>query len=182
VAGRIAGGIFRPGDEVIVLPTGIRSRIASIDTYDGPLAEAGPPQSVAIRLSDDLDVGRGAMIVGADDVPPRRQELEAMVCWLGNTPVHRGSRYALQHTTRTVRAMVVGIQERLDIDTLERDTSAGALGPNDVGRLRLRLSEPVFADAYRDNRSTGAAILIDESTNETVGALMIQDDGSAWPG
>ena len=180
-AGRVEGGIFRPGDEVVALPSGIATRIRSIDTYDGSLAEAFPPLSVAIRLDDDLDLGRGGMLVGPDDVPEPRRELDVLVRWLGQAPVAPGARYLLQHTTRTVRAVVSEIAHRLDINTLAVDSSAAALGPNDVGRVRLRLAEPIFPDPYRVNRATGAAILIDELTNATVGAVLVTAEGDDWP-
>ncbi len=180
-AGRVEGGIFRPGDEVVALPCGIRTRIRSIDTYDGALGEAFPPLSVAIRLDDELDLGRGGMLVGPDDVPEPRHELDALVCWLGQAPIASGARYLLQHTTRTVRAVVTEIVQRLDINTLVLDPSASALGLNEVGRVRLRLAEPIFPDAYRINRATGAAILIDETTNATVGAVLVTAEGDGWP-
>ncbi len=180
-AGRVEGGIFRPGDEVVALPSGIATRIRSIDTYDGSLAEAFPPLSVAIRLDDDLDLGRGGMLVGPDDVPEPRRELDALVCWLGEAPIAPGARYLLQHTTRTVRAVVAEVVQRLDITTLTPAPSASALGMNDVGRVRLRLAEPIFPDAYRINRATGAAILIDEMTNATAGAVLVTAEGDDWP-
>ncbi|HEV8699181.1 MAG TPA: GTP-binding protein [Candidatus Limnocylindrales bacterium] len=177
-AGRIEGGIFRPGDEILALPSGIATTIRSIDTYDGPLRAAFPPQSVAIRLASDVELGRGALLTGLDDGPPARRELDATACWLGDTPVRASARYWLMHTTRTVRAVVDEVIERLDIDTLDPDPGAGSLGPNDVGRVRLRLVEPIFADPYQVNRATGSAILVDEATNATVGALLFGDEGS----
>jgi bifunctional enzyme CysN/CysC len=180
-AGRIDGGILRPGDRVVALPSGIETAIASIDTYDGSLAEAYPPLSVAIRLTDDVDLGRGGMLVGRDDGPEPRRELDALVCWLGDRPLRPGGRYWLQHTTRSVRAIATELVHRIDVDTLERETDPAELGPNDIGRVRLRLSEPIFADTYRDNRATGSAILVDEATNGTVGAVLVTD-GETWPG
>jgi sulfate adenylyltransferase large subunit len=175
-AGRVDGGILRPGDRVVALPSGIETRIRSIDTYDGPIEEAYPPLSVAIRLDDDVDLGRGGMLVGLDDVPEPRSELVALVCWLGDAPLAIGGRYRLQHTSRTVRAIATDVVDRIDVDTLERDASAPTLGPNDIGRVRLRLAEPIHADSYRVNRSTGSAVLIDEATNTTVGAVLITAD------
>ena len=180
-AGRVEGGVFRPGDQVVVLPSGIRTRIAAIDTFDGPIAEAFPPRSVAIRLVDEVDLGRDGLLVGPDDVPSARCELDLLVCWLGDVPLAPGARYLLQHTTRTVRAFVADIVHRLDITTLAREPEPGCLGPNDIGRVRLRLAEPVFADPYRHNRSTGAAILIDPTTNGTVGAALVVADREDWP-
>ena len=176
-AGRIEGGQLRPGDAVVALPSGIATTIASIDTYDGSLAEASAPLSVAVRLTDDVDLGRGGLLAGADDVPPATRELEALVCWLGEVPFTAGRRYRLAHTSRMVRAVATEIVSRLDINTLESDTGAAALEANDVGRIRLALGEPIFADRYRSNRATGSAILVDETTNATVGAVLLQGQG-----
>jgi bifunctional enzyme CysN/CysC len=180
-AGRIEGGRLRPGDAVVALPSGIATRVASIDTYDGPLAEAVAPLSVAVRLADDVDLGRGGLLAGVDDAPSEIRELDALVCWLGDVPFTAGRRYRLAHTSRTVRAVATEVIARLDINTLDRDTNATSLVANDVGRIRLTLAEPIFADSYRSNRSTGSAILIDETTNATVGAVLIQGGGEDWP-
>jgi bifunctional enzyme CysN/CysC len=179
-AGRIEGGRLRPDDPVVALPSGIPTRVASIDTYDGPLPEASAPLSVAVRLADDVDLGRGCLLAGVDDAPPATRELDALVCWLGDAPFAAGRRYRLAHTSRTVRAAATDVAARLDINTLERDTHATELVANDLGRIRLTLSEPIFADPYRSNRATGSAILIDETTNATVGAVLIQGDGEDW--
>ena len=173
-AGRIEGGVLRAGDAVRVLPSGIETRIRSVETFDGPLDEAGPPLSVVVRLEDDIDLGRGAMLVGTDDGPTVVRHLDAIVCWLGDEPLRIGARYALQHTTRSVRAIVEAVHYRLDVSTLERDPRDSTLGPNDIGRVRLRLAEPIFVDPYQANRSTGSAILIYEATNATVGAVLVQ--------
>jgi bifunctional enzyme CysN/CysC len=175
-AGRVEGGIVRPGMPVVALPSGVETEIRSIETYDGRLTEAFPPLSVAVRLRDDLDLGRGGLIAGVADGPPARRELEGTVCWLGDAPLREGRRYWLHHTTRTVRAVAVSIAHRLDVATLETDEDATELGANDIGRVLLRLSEPVFADPYAANRATGSAILIDEATNETVGAVLVEDE------
>jgi sulfate adenylyltransferase subunit 1 (EFTu-like GTPase family) len=180
-AGRIVGGHVRPGDAVVALPSGIVTRVASIDTYDGPLDEAVAPLSVAVRLTDDVDLGRGGMIADADAPPSQIRELDALVCWLGDSPITVGRRYRLAHTSRSVRAVATEVVARLDINTLERDTAAPSLAANEIGRIRLTLAEPIFADRYRSNRATGSAILIDETTNATVGALLVQGDGEAWP-
>ncbi len=180
-AGRIEGGRLRPDDPVVALPSGIVTRVASIDTYDGSLAEASAPLSVAVRLTDDVDLGRGGLIAGVHDAPSATRELDALVCWLGDTPFTTGRRYRLVHTSRTVRAAAADVVARLDINTLERDTQATELVANDLGRIRLTLAEPIFADRYRSNRATGSAILIDETTNATVGAVLIQGDGEDWP-
>ena len=176
-AGRIEGGRLRPGDAVLALPSGITTSVASIDTYDGPIDEAFAPLSVAVRLTDDVDLGRGGLLAGIDDAPPATRDLDALVCWLGEAPFTAGRRYRLAHTTRTVRAVATDVVARLDINTLESDTEAAALEANDVGRIRLTLAEPIFADPYRSNRATGSAILIDETTNATVGAVLVQGEG-----
>ncbi len=179
-AGRLEAGLLRPGQSVIALPSGIVTEVASIDTYDGPLNQAFPPMSVAVRLRDEVDLGRGGMLAGVDDAPPAMHELDALVCWMGDTPIRPGGRYWLQHTTRTVRAIVSEVIERIDVSTLDRQPGA-LLGLNDIGRVRLRLAEPIFADPYRLVRSTGSAILIDEATNATVGAVLVTDAEDRWP-
>ncbi|MDQ6749599.1 MAG: GTP-binding protein [Actinomycetota bacterium] len=172
-AGQMAGGVLEPGAEVVVLPSQRRTRVAAIETVDGPLERAFPPMSVTLRLEDDVDVSRGDLICGAVDPPTSVRELEATVCWMADAPLVPGGRYALKHTTRSARAVVSAIQDRLDVETLARDRSAGELRLNDIGRVALRTSEPLVADTYTGNRTTGAFILIDETTNETVGAGMI---------
>ncbi len=172
-AGRVVGGILHPGDRVVALPSGIETTIASIDTYDGPLDEAYPPLSVAIRLEDDIDLGRGGMLVGVDDVPLARTDIEPLVCWLDDEPLVVGRRYRLDHTTRSVRAIAAEVVDRVDVETLELETAPPSLGPNEIGRVRLRLSEPIHADPYAVDRTTGSAILIDESTDATVAAVLI---------
>jgi bifunctional enzyme CysN/CysC len=180
-AGRIEGGVLHPGDAVGALPSGIETRIASIDTFDGQLAAAGPPLSVAVRLADDLDLGRGDMLVDASHGPEVVSDLDALVCWMADEPLRVGGRYALLHTTRTVRANVEAVNYRLDVSTLGRDHAPPGLDSNDVGRVRLRLAEPIFVDPYRSNRATGSAILIDETTNATAGAVLVQAPGEDWP-
>ena len=171
-AGTVAGGVLKPGDEVVVLPSGLTSRIASIDTADGPVTEAFAPMAVTVRLEDNLDVSRGDMICRPHNAPAVVQDLDAMVCWMSETPLRLGQKLALKHTTRTARAVVKDLQYRLDVNTLHRDESADALGLNEVGRIRLRATLPLFMDSYRRNRTTGGFILIDEATNRTVGAAM----------
>jgi bifunctional enzyme CysN/CysC len=171
-AGMVAGGVFKPGDEVLVLPSGLPTRIAGIDTEDGPVAEAFPPMSVTIRLEDDLDVSRGDMICRSHNAPAATQDLDAMVCWMSDAPLAPGQQLAIKHTTRSARALVKELQYRLDVNTLHRDEGADQLRLNDIGRLRLRTTTPLFLDAYRRNRATGGFILIDESTNRTVAAGM----------
>jgi len=171
-AGTVAGGVFRPGDDVVVLPSGFESRIAGIDTADGPASEAFPPMSVTIRLEDDLDVSRGDMICRPNNAPTPTQDIDAMLCWMSEQPLVAGQQLALKHTTRSARAVVREVQYRLDVNTLHRDEEADRLKLNDIGRVRLRTTTPLFMDAYRRNRTTGGFILIDESTNRTVAAGM----------
>jgi bifunctional enzyme CysN/CysC len=172
-AGRIAGGVFRSGDEVLVLPSGLTTRVASLDTFDGPLAEAYPPMSVTVRLDDDVDISRGDLICRPMNQPTVGQDLDALVAWMADRPVAPGDFLALKHTTRWVRAVVRDIHYRLDVNTLHRDESASSLGLNDVGRVSLRVTQPLYYDSYRRNRQTGSFILADESTNVTVGAGML---------
>jgi bifunctional enzyme CysN/CysC len=175
-AGQVASGILKPGDEVMVLPSGFTSRIAGIDTADGPVSEAHPPMSVTVRLTDELDVSRGDLICRPHNAPTPSQDIDALVCWMDeSTPLTPGRKYAVKHTTRNARAVVRELQYRLDINTLHRDESADSLSLNEIGRVRLRTTVPLLADEYRRNRSTGGFIVIDESTNRTVGAAMILD-------
>jgi sulfate adenylyltransferase subunit 1 (EFTu-like GTPase family) len=157
----------------VVLPSGRTTRIAAIDSFDGPLERAFPPMSVTLRLEDDLDVSRGDLICRADDPPAAGRQLEATVCWMADAPLRPHARLAIKHTTRTARAVVDQIEHRLDIETLERDESANELGLNDIGRIHLRTSAPLVADPYARNRTTGSFILVDEATNDTVAAGMV---------
>jgi bifunctional enzyme CysN/CysC len=172
-AGKVAGGVFKPGDEVVVLPSGFTSRIEAVETADGPVAEAFSPMSVTIRLTDEIDISRGDMICRPFNMPTVTQDIDAMVSWMAETPLRPGQKLALKHTTRPVRAMVKELQYRLDVNTLHRTQDASELGLNQIGRVRLRTTQPLFCDPYRRNRHTGGFILIDESTNRTVGAGMI---------
>jgi bifunctional enzyme CysN/CysC len=172
-AGQVAGGIFKPGDDVVVLPSGLPSKIAAIETMDGPVAEAFAPMSVTIRLEDEIDISRGDMICRPHNQPAVSQDVEAMVCWMADEPMRPGAKYAIKHTTRSARALVKELRYRLDINTLHRDESVTGLGLNEIGRLMLRVTAPLFTDPYRVNRTTGSFILIDEGTNATVGAGMI---------
>ncbi len=173
-AGQMAGGVLKAGDDVVVLPSGQRSRVAALDTYDGPVDEAFTGMSVTVRLADDMDVSRGDMIVGADNQPSTGQDVEAVVCWMADRPLRRGGRYAIKHTTRWARAMVGDLQYRLDVNTLEQDDTATELALNEIGGVRLRVTAPLMHDPYGRNRTTGSFILVDEATNGTVGAGMIQ--------
>ncbi|HEX3792465.1 MAG TPA: sulfate adenylyltransferase subunit CysN [Pseudonocardiaceae bacterium] len=174
-AGTIAGGVFKPGDEVVVLPSGLSSTVRAIVGPGGePVSEAFPPQSVTIQLADDLDVGRGDLICRPNNQPHAGNDVDAMVCWLTeNNALAPGTRYTIQHTTRSTTARVTGLDYRLDINTLHRDESADSLALNEIGRVRLHTQAPLLFDPYRRNRSTGSFILIDEATNNTVGAGMI---------
>ena len=158
-----------------MLPSGLPSRIAAIETRDGPVAEAFPPMSVTVRLEDEIDISRGDMICRPHNSPAVAQDLEATVCWMADQPLAPGNSYLLKHTTRTARAVVRGLQYRLDVNTLHRDEQATRLTLNEIGRVSLRVTQPVFCDEYRRNRSTGGFILIDEGSNRTVGAGMILD-------
>jgi len=173
-AGQVAGGILRHGDEVLVLPSGKRTRIARIDTYRGPLQEACAGMSVTLLLDDELDVSRGDIICHPGDAPQLARELEATVCWMTDAPLRAGARYAIKHATHAARVIVDEVVERVDVHTLAPDPGAAELGLNDIGRVRLRTSKPMAFDAYARNRATGSFILIDESTNDTVGAGMIR--------
>jgi bifunctional enzyme CysN/CysC len=158
----------------MVLPSGFTSRIAAIDTADGPVAEAYPPMSVTVRLADEIDISRGDLICRPHNAPTVTQDIEAMVCWMDETrPLTVGGKYAVKHTTRAARAVVRGLQYRLDVNSLHRDESATELTLNEIGRIRLRTTVPLLADEYRRNRTTGGFILVDETTNRTVAAAMI---------
>ena len=177
-AGQVAGGILKPGDEVMHLPSGLTTRIKQIDTARGPADEAFPPMSVTLLLEDDVDISRGDMICRPHNQPHVAQDVQAMVCWMADAPVlTERSRLIVKHTTRTVKAIVRDISYRLDINTLHRDESADQIGLNEIGRVGLRLTQPIFCDPYARNRMTGGLILIDEATSTTVGAGMIMDVG-----
>ena len=172
-AGRIAGGVFRKGDEVMLLPSGFTSKIKKIDTYDGELEEAHPPMSITMLLEDDVDVSRGDMIVRVNNKPDVTQDLEVMVCWFGDKPLQAKGKYSLLHTTTDTRCMVKEIRYKLDINTLHRNQEDLEVKMNDIARVVLRTTSPVFADSYRQNRISGSVILVDEGTNNTVGAGMV---------
>jgi bifunctional enzyme CysN/CysC len=176
-AGTVAGGVLRAGDEVMVLPSGLTSRIASIDMMEATVHEAYPPMSVTIRLDDDIDVSRGSMICRPDDQPRSGQDIDAMVCWMSERrPLCPGDRLVVKHTTQTVRCIVKDVAYRLDVNSLQEHAPAGGLTLNHMGRVALRTTVPLFYDTYRRNRTTGSFILIDEATNSTVGAGMILGD------
>lgn len=172
-SGRITGGIFKKGDEVMLLPSGFTTQIASIDHYDGELDEAYAPMSVAIRLSDDYDLSRGDMIVRTNNQPEVGQDIDMMVCWMGDSPLVAGGKYAVKHTTRDARCIVKEIRYKIDINTLHRIEDDKHIATNDIARISIRTTQPLFYDRYGRNRFTGSVILIDEATNATVGAGMI---------
>jgi sulfate adenylyltransferase large subunit len=172
-AGRVAGGVLKPGDEVLVLPSGMTSKIAGIDMFDQEIDEAFPPMSVTVRLEDDVDVSRGDMICRPQNAPKPSQDIDAMVCWMTNAPLKPRQKLAIKQTTRSGRALVKDIQYRLDVNTLHRDKETKELGINEIGRVQLRTTTPLLCDPYSKNRTTGSFILIDEATGVTVGAGMI---------
>jgi bifunctional enzyme CysN/CysC len=173
-AGQVASGVLKVGDDVVVLPSGYETTISHIDTYDGPVAEAAPPMSVTIRLADDLDVSRGDMIARPNNMPHNGQDLDVMVCWMtDDRRLQVRDKLAIKHTSNWGRVMVKDFHYRLDINSLHRDEEADGLDLNEIGRLRLRATRPILFDEYRRNRTTGSFILVDEGTNETVGAGMI---------
>ena len=172
-AGRIAGGILKKGDHVTLLPSGFSSTIKQIDSFDGELDEAHPPMSVTIRLEDELDLSRGGMIVRENNQPEVSQDLEVMVCWFHEKPLRPRGKYTLMHTTQEARCVIKEIRYKLDINTLHRNQEDKEINMNDICRVVLRSTKPLFFDSYRKNRITGSIILIDEATNETVGAGMI---------
>ena len=172
-AGQVAGGVWQAGDEVVVLPSGRRSRVEAVETADGQLEAAVPGLSVTIRLEDDVDVGRGDLLADPDAPPTVARELVARVCWMSEQPLEPRARLAVKHTTRSVRAIADELLSVVDMHTLDEQGPPDRLGLNDIGQVSLRLSEPLCVDTYADNRSTGAFVLVDETTNETVGAGMV---------
>jgi bifunctional enzyme CysN/CysC len=174
-AGQVAGGVVRPGDEVVVLPGGQRTTVAAIDTFAGPIQEAFPPMSVALQLADDVDVSRGSVIARPHNQPTVANAFESLLCWMSERPLDPQRRYLVKHTTRTVAVSTLDVRYRIDVETLHRDELAGTLALNDLGRVRLELTSPLIFDSYRRNRITGSLIVIDEATNETVAAGTILD-------
>lgn len=172
-AGRIEGGIFKPGDEVLALPSGFTTKIKTIETMDGQLDEAFPPQNVVMTLEDDIDISRGDMIVKPNNQPLIGQDIEMMICWLNERKIVPGGKYTIRHTTKDARCIVKEIRYKVDINTLHKIEDDLSLGLNEIGRIMVRTTKPFFYDSYKKNRGTGSVILIDEGTNETVGAGMI---------
>ena len=173
-AGTVAGGVLKPGDDVVVLPSGFESTIKSIDTYEGPVDEAFAPMAVTVRLNDEIDISRGDMICRPNNRPVVTQDIDAMICWMDETAsLSPRKKYAIKHTTRAGRVMVKDINYRLDINTLHRDEEATEITLNEIGRISFRSTLPLFVDEYRRNRETGSFVLIDEASNATVAAGMI---------
>ncbi|HEV3069875.1 MAG TPA: sulfate adenylyltransferase subunit CysN [Solirubrobacteraceae bacterium] len=172
-AGQLASGALHKGEEVVVLPGGGRTKIKTIDTYDGELEEAVAPMSLTLLLEDELDVSRGELICRPSEAPRVARELEADVCWLNERPLRAGGRYVIKHTSRSASAVVEELRDCVDVHTLERIGAPAELALNDIGRVRLRTSAPLSFDPYTSNRRTGSFILIDEASNETVGAGLV---------
>jgi sulfate adenylyltransferase subunit 1 len=173
-AGRVAGGVFKKGDSVVALPSGLESKIAAIHTMTGELQEAFPPQSVTITLNDDIDISRGDVLVRSENRPEGKQDLDVMLCWLNANPPRPRAKYVIKHTTAEARAMITDIQYKMDINTLHRMEEDKDIKMNDIARVKIRSTKPLFIDDYNINRVTGSIILVDEATNETVAAGMIR--------
>jgi sulfate adenylyltransferase subunit 1 len=172
-AGRIAGGIFKKGDRVLALPSGFSTTIKSIETFEGPVEEAFAPMSVNILLDDEIDISRGDMIVRENNLPKTGQDIDLMICWMNERKIQLRGKYILRHTTKECRCMIKEVKYKMNINTLHRNEEDLEIGLNDIGRISIRTTAPLFYDSYRRNRNTGSVILVDESTNETVAAGMI---------
>lgn len=172
-AGRVASGMFRVGDEIVVMPSGFTSKIKTIDTLDASLDEAFAPMSVSITLEDDIDISRGDMIVRPNNKPQASQDIEVMLCWLGNDRARPRAKYTIQHTSNEQTAMIIEVVYKFDINTLERKSDDKELNMNDISKVRIRTTKPLMVDPYRENRTTGSIILVDDTTNETVAAGMV---------
>lgn len=172
-AGRVAGGIFKPGDEVVALPSMLKTRIKSIDRYNGPCDEAWAPMSVTFTLEDDIDLGRGEMLAKPDNMPTSTQDVEIMMCWMSEQPMQVNGKYAVKHTTRDVRCVIKSVNYKVNINTLEPIGDDKSVGLNDIASVSIRTTKPLFTDSYTQNRRTGSLIIIDEATNRTVGVGMV---------
>lgn len=172
-AGRVAGGIFRPGDRVMILPSGFTTSIKKIDTFNGEINEAFPPMSVTMVLEDDIDISRGDMIVKENNSPRSGQDIDMMLCWMTDKPIELRGKYVLRHTTKELKAMVKEIEYKVDVNTLKRNYDDKTIGLNEIGRVKIRTTQPIHFDGYRKNRISGSIILVDEATNNTVGVGMI---------
>jgi bifunctional enzyme CysN/CysC/sulfate adenylyltransferase subunit 1 len=173
LSGQIASGIVRKGQQVVVLPAGIKTTVKDIWTYDGSLAEAFCPQSATLCLEHDIDISRGDMIVGLENLPGRSAELSARVCWMNQRPLQTGKKYFLKHTTQTVQAVITAVENKINFETLEPVNAPGTLAMNDIGGIKIRTAKPLVFDGYQINRLTGSFILIEQGTNLTVGAGML---------
>jgi bifunctional enzyme CysN/CysC/sulfate adenylyltransferase subunit 1 len=173
-SGQVAGGIVRTGQKVLVMPSGIRTTVSDIWTYHGSLEEAFCPQAITLVLKDDVDISRGDMIIGLDNLPGMDTELRAKVCWMHPRPLQAGKKYFLKHTSNTVQAVVTSIENRIDMDNFEPESKPTELAMNDIGEIRLRTSKPLVYDGYATNRLTGSFILVEQGTNATVAAGMLQ--------
>ena len=174
-AGKIASGIYKPGDKVMILPSGFATKIKQIDDQNGPVNEAFAPMSVVMQLSDDIDISRGDMIVRENNVPYKSKEFDAVICWMNKKKMLPKNTYVLRHTTKETKCIVKELKYKLNINTLHRIEDATELELNEIGRITIKTAQPLFFDSYRRNKVTGSLILIDEATNETVGAGMIKD-------
>ncbi len=172
-AGRIASGIFRPGDDITVMPSGFTSKIKSIDESEREIEEAFAPMSVSITLEDDIDISRGDMIVRSNNKPEASQDIEVMLCWLNDSPAKPRAKYSIRHTSNEQKAMIKEIVYKVDINTFDRNTVDKSLNMNEISKVKIRTTKPLMIDSYRENRTTGSVILIDDTTNETVAAGMI---------
>ncbi len=172
-AGRIASGTFRAGDDILVMPSGFTSKIKAIDTFEGEIEEAFAPMSVSITLEDDIDISRGDMIVRPNNKPEASQDIEVMLCWLGNEQARPRAKYTIKHTSNDQTAMINEVVYKFDINTLERKSDDKDLNMNDISKVKIRTTKPLMVDPYRENRTTGSIILVDDTTNETVAAGMI---------
>jgi sulfate adenylyltransferase subunit 1 len=172
-AGRVAGGVFRPGDKIMVLPSGFTSAIKSIDFMNESLEMAFPPQSVTLTLEDDIDISRGDMIVTENNMPQIGQDITVMICWLNERPMRQGAKYWIRHTTKEARCIIREVNYKVDINSLEKNFADNQIGLNEIAEVTIRTTQPLFFDSYRKNRITGSLVLIDEGTNETICAGMI---------
>ena len=172
-AGRIEGGVFKPGDQVTILPSGFMSKIKSIDTFNGEVAEAFSPMSVCITLEDNIDISRGDMLVRENNKPTVEQDIDVMICWMNEKKMIPGGKYTIRHTSQTARCIIKEVKYKMDINSLHRNEEDREIGLNDIGRITIRTTKPLFFDSYTRNRNTGSIILVDEATNETVAAGMI---------
>ncbi|MDB4375476.1 sulfate adenylyltransferase, partial [bacterium] len=172
-AGRVAGGVFRPGDDVTVLPSGFSSRVKEVFQDGEEMEEAFAPQSITITLEDEIDISRGDMLVKANNPPKQSQNLEAMICWFSNQNLNQRAKLIIRHTTRETKAIVQKMSYKVDINTLRKEEDSSSFSLNEIGRISLRTAAPLCYDSYNNNRQTGSFILIDPGTNETVAAGMI---------